>query len=723
MKLKHLLFGILAVGLLAVGCEDPEKGSPRVEIKGTENGVLTFAKEEGTQTITMRANRDWRVSFNPATANEWINMQTDGKATDEDGITLPISVSANTGFSREATVTFRAGTAKKTITVKQEGEGGSEDDATVYFNNFDKEEVTKTYGTNGSSFPNLDQFEGWHNEKGTGIANVSYDSKTVSIRNSGSGSNSNYSDYAGSGVNHVFFGANNYMVVKNIALGDATTYTLSLGTEKYDGNNKEAAFSKSEFHVYLSDQDKLAEKRWVELAYEYPETAGRWNLATATVTVPAGTKTLSIYVNADVASVYRLDDLKLVEASAAGTAIDFANGKAVGTDQGGSTGGDDNFGEAKGSGTEADPFNVAAAHAKALENTFTPPADNDKINALPEYYVKGKISSIKSVDTGQYGNAEYYISDDGTTTAQLLIYRGYFLDGAKFTSSDQIKVGDEVVVKGRLFNAFGNTPEMSNGNSIVSLNGASEDNTKRLSVSTKTLNVSAESMSATFKVEGNVAWTASVTEGAGFVKILSGESGEGAGDVVLELTQNESLTDARTAKITVSTTADVAEKNIEVVLIQSKKLEAGSLKTDEIVESLINVTSYSDWSNVSGTASSAVYAGNSTKESSTGAIQMKDKDNSGIVSTVSGGKVRKVTVTWNAKTGNYSPRGLYVYGSNTAYTSSADLHTTGKEGDKLGQIDFSENVATYEIAGDYEYIGLKSLKGAVYIDKIEIAWE
>lgn len=720
MKLKHLLFGFLAAGMVLVGCDKkPDEGSPRVEIKGVENGVLTFDKEEGTKTITMRANRDWRVSFNPTTANEWINMQTDGKATDEDGITLPISVKANTGFSREATVTFRAGTAKKTITVKQEGEGGSEDDATVYFNNFDKEEVTKTYGTNGSSFPYLDQFEGWHNEKGTGIANVSYDSKTVSIRNSGSGSNSSYSDYAGSGVNHVFFGANNYMVVKNIALGDATTYTLSLGTEKYDGNNKEAAFSKSEFHVYLSDQDKLAEKRWVELAYEYPETAGRWNLATATVTVPAGTKTLSIYVNADVASVYRLDDLKLVEASAAGTAIDFTTGKAVGTDEGGSTGGDDNFGEAKGSGTEADPFNVAAAHAKALENTFTPPADNDKINALPEYYVKGKISSIKSVDTGQFGNAEYYISDDGTTTAQLLIYRGYFLDGAKFTSSDQIKVGDEVVIKGRLFNAFGNTPEMSNGNSIVSLNGASEDNTKRLSVSTKTLNVSAESMSATFKVEGNVAWTASVTEGSDFVKILDGASGNGAGDVTLELTQNEG--EARTAKITVTTTEDVAEKSIEVVLTQGKKLAEGSLKMDVINNALTGVsgTTYASWTG-NGSASAAVYSGQSAADA--GTVQLRSKNNnSGIVSTTSGGKVRKITVTWNAKTSSTGNRALQIYASNTAYTNPTDLYGANK-GDLIGEI-VCGTATELEISGDYQFIGMRSKDGAMYLDEIDIYWE
>ena len=70
----------------------------------------------------------------------------------------------------------------------------------------------------------------------------------------------------------------------------------------------------------------------------------------------------------------------------------------------------------KGDGSLEKPFNVAEAIVEANKNSFTPPTDNDKIKALPDYYVKGIISNIKNVDTGQYGNAEFNISDDGTTT-------------------------------------------------------------------------------------------------------------------------------------------------------------------------------------------------------------------------------------------------------------------------------------------------------------------
>ena len=84
-------------------------------------------------------------------------------------------------------------------------------------------------------------------------------------------------------------------------------------------------------------------------------------------------------------------------------------------------------------------------------------------------YVKGKIASIKEVSTN-YGNATYNISDDGTTATTLTVYRGYYLGGEKFTAADQIKVGDEVIVYGQLV-LYGTTNEITTGSSIYSLNG------------------------------------------------------------------------------------------------------------------------------------------------------------------------------------------------------------------------------------------------------------
>jgi lipoprotein len=118
-------------------------------------------------------------------------------------------------------------------------------------------------------------------------------------------------------------------------------------------------------------------------------------------------------------------------------------------------------GEEKGSGTQADPYNVAAALAKIK----TLKTDKDTL----EFYVKGKIVNAPSIDT-KYGNATYHISDDGTTNNQLLIFRSLDLNNQKFTKTDALKAGDEVVVTGKFVNFKGNTPETAGNKSyLVSL--------------------------------------------------------------------------------------------------------------------------------------------------------------------------------------------------------------------------------------------------------------
>ena len=114
-------------------------------------------------------------------------------------------------------------------------------------------------------------------------------------------------------------------------------------------------------------------------------------------------------------------------------------------------------------GTVEKPLTVA----EALAYTNALAADKQS----PVGYVKGKICAIKEVDTGQYGNATYSISDDGTEDNALQVYRGYSLNGEKFKAADEIKVGDEVIITGKLVNYKGNTPQFAQGNSIYSLNG------------------------------------------------------------------------------------------------------------------------------------------------------------------------------------------------------------------------------------------------------------
>ena len=108
----------------------------------------------------------------------------------------------------------------------------------------------------------------------------------------------------------------------------------------------------------------------------------------------------------------------------------------------------------------ADVFTVAEAIAKCQAIGST---TDGKI-----YFAKGKISSIKELSTS-YGNATFNISEDGSENNVLTCYRSYSLGNLKFVSENEIAVGDEVVVCGKLVNYNGTTPEFSGNVYIYSL--------------------------------------------------------------------------------------------------------------------------------------------------------------------------------------------------------------------------------------------------------------
>ena len=120
--------------------------------------------------------------------------------------------------------------------------------------------------------------------------------------------------------------------------------------------------------------------------------------------------------------------------------------------------------EPKGNGSLENPYNVSAV--LSLYAKGNPEGQS--------VYVKGKISKIKSLDVSQWERAQYFISDDGTENAQFQIYNGYYLDGKPFTSNDQIKVGDEVIVYGEL-SSYQGTPQIGQNSKIVSINGQTGD--------------------------------------------------------------------------------------------------------------------------------------------------------------------------------------------------------------------------------------------------------
>ncbi|MED9800019.1 MAG: hypothetical protein UFJ02_01060 [Prevotella sp.] len=114
----------------------------------------------------------------------------------------------------------------------------------------------------------------------------------------------------------------------------------------------------------------------------------------------------------------------------------------------------------EGEGTLESPYNVAKALSLIANGENNPDA---------EVYIKGKVSQIKEV-SAQFGNATYWISDDGSTDNQLYVFRGKYLNGEEFTSEDQLKVGDEVVILGKL-TTFNDDPQVGTGSKLVSVNG------------------------------------------------------------------------------------------------------------------------------------------------------------------------------------------------------------------------------------------------------------
>lgn len=85
-------------------------------------------------------------------------------------------------------------------------------------------------------------------------------------------------------------------------------------------------------------------------------------------------------------------------------------------------------------------------------------------------YVKGTVSQASDSLNNTYGSLSYYISDDGTTGNELQVYGGLSFKGEKFTSVDDIKVGDVVIVYGKL-KKYNTTYELDKNNILISLNG------------------------------------------------------------------------------------------------------------------------------------------------------------------------------------------------------------------------------------------------------------
>ena len=151
--------------------------------------------------------------------------------------------------------------------------------------------------------------------------------------------------------------------------------------------------------------------------------------------------------------------------------------------------------------------------------------------------------------------------------------------------------------------------------------------------------------------------------------------------------------------------------------------EVGTLVADALTASNTNSdTSYKDWSNVSVT-SSAIYAGNSygggTAPNKNIQLRSNNSD-SGVVTTTSGGTIKRVLVSWTSSTS--AGRTIDVYGKNTAYSAATDLYNNSNKGTLIGSIVCGTSTSL-AIVTDYTYIGLRSNNNSLNLDSITFYWK
>ena len=633
MRIRTLISGSLALAamLFAQSCGDKNEPEGLPEINLSKN-VIEFQQEAASETIKVASTREWFLSNCP----EWIAVDPK-KGKDPNGMDVTISVLGNTGLDREAELKFSISYYTKTLTVKQKGTGSAAD-LVVYHNDFDKtdavksEDGWKTY---------LDSFDGWKNETGSGLSSIDYAFNGMSARQTSSGaSNGTYSDYPGSGKNYLWFAKENYFQVKNITLPENTVnYVLSFGSERNQYQAADNTFKHDEFLVYVSNDGQ----KWVALEYAFPkgDKSRRWDLASTTFTVPAGTKSLYVYMTATVASAYMVDDLDLSVAAEAGTVIDFSKGVDLGT------GGGETPEPTPGAGTIAEI--AAGAENAAIDlkdvlvtgvtlksyvitdatgsilvfaNTDPKVKVGDKINVTG---TTGKHNGLMQITTPtatvvSSGNAVSYpaplelteakMKEDAPTAVTYVSFTGtvkksgnfYNIFVGSYTAKDlscsfytgdmEGFVGSDIKVEG--WYVGGNPHYQVVATKVEEV----ASDTPKFSVSTETLTAKAADKSVSFDVRGNVKW-AVASDNAAYK--VSPESGDGNGTVTVSFAENTTDKDV-TVKLTVSTTAEVATKSYTVTLTHKGVSAAGTEDFSSSVEWTLGTNAFSEKATVNGVA-------------------------------------------------------------------------------------------------------------------------
>lgn len=147
--------------------------------------------------------------------------------------------------------------------------------------------------------------------------------------------------------------------------------------------------------------------------------------------------------------------------------------------------------------------------------------------------------------------------------------------------------------------------------------------------------------------------------------------------------------------------------------------------TDELTATTLNITSSYNKFATQTLSSGASYDGAAyvgTGKNYNGiqikTDQIKKSFYTGIITSASGGTIKSITINFNSNNSN----ALGIYGKNTAYTTADDLFGSAA-GELIKSVPNSKTAVTITPDKAYKFIGFKSNKGTIYIDKITIVWE
>ncbi len=603
MKFKAILAIAATAALALTACEQKEEdlGAAAISLNPTE---LSFEAGSDSKSVALIATRDWTLV--ESSLPEWAAVDKKNGSASTKEQTVTVSVDENKGNDRVAELQFTIGFAKATLTVNQKGEQGElkmgsgtvDDPYTVAG-------VIEYLGTLGADVTSPDVVY----VKGK-VSEVAVDNAGVEQYFSNTGTYGNATFFIsddGTAVNQFECYRVRYLGNKTFQKGDTD---IVLGDDviicgkvvNYKGNTPET----SQGTAFLYSLNGVTDGGGETVDYsnapaktvaEFITAADKTTYYKLTGVVTGFNPTycsMDITDNSGSIYVYSVanKDEWSSKISNGGTVVlagqyDYYSAKSqhevvnayilsFTEGQGG--------GEAKGSGTLADPFNADGAVAYVKAN-------GDK-ESTDDVYVKGKISSIRSTFDVEHGTAIFNISDDGSATAtQFTAYSVYYLGNRAWEDGDaQVAVGDEVVLCGKV-TCYSGTYETSSKNAyIYSINGkTSIEQNAAFGVEKTEISVGASATTATINVTGNVAWTAS-----GDDVTVSPASGEGKGAVTVSFAANTDTENAKTYKVTVSTTADVATKSFEVTITQAKAAAAG---TSEVVISIKDYASDNNWTN------------------------------------------------------------------------------------------------------------------------------